>query len=289
MKKLLPVFFFVIMLSPFPHIGAIGEQTPSFDVSSFIEEWYGLRNVIPTDESAEPFAKNSLYKRPDHISIDVWETVETKLLPDDHPAKPILDKIFSKPDINKNGMTLIKAGFRYPPVRSKLNAVVATHPKLKGHLIKTFTDEQPYVNEWSKWLDRIRGAELISEMIKSKEYHHIFKAPKKWIYLIPHRSDHATGKSFLLVVEDMKLEDFEKNKKHWKKKIKKGTLDALHDLLDTLGLVDSVFIDNIPFSRDGKIAFIDTEHSLKWPVPYHKLNMRLSEKNRTYWIKLTQR
>lgn len=263
-------------------------------------EHYREKKAVPStpiDERHSPISRNRQkkyndsflsYKRPDHIPIEVWEQVESKLLPIDHPIKRKLDKIFSIPGVNKNAKSLISAGFRFPPIRTKLNAVVAKHPKLKGFRIKTFTDEQPYPNEWTNWLNRIRGAELIAEMIESRGYHSTFKTPQKWMYLIPNQKENSTGRSFLLVVEDMKLNDNEANKKSWRKNVSVETLDALHDLIETLGLIDSVYIDNIPFSIDGKIAFIDTEHFLKWPVPYYKLNKRLSNKNRSYWTSLTQ-
>lgn len=53
-----------------------------------------------------------------------------------------------------------------------------------------------------------------------------------------------------------------KNEEAWEstKKIRKSKLEALFHLLKEEKLIDSVYIDNIPFSRNGKITFIGTEH-----------------------------
>ena len=53
------------------------------------------------------------------------------------------------------------------------------------------------------------------------------------------------------------------------------------------GLKDSVFPDNIPFTKDGKMAFIDTEHHHLWPVDYYRLERYLSPEMKTYWKNLT--
>ena len=223
------------------------------------------------------------YQRPSTISEGVWDLIEPHLLPMDHPVKKKLDKIFSKPGVNTNGQTLYKAGFRFYPFRGPYQAQISWHPKIKGYYFKGASDSQPIQEEWWSMLARIDGASLIRQEIEDQGYESMFKVPKKWIYLYPD----TCSRHFLLVAEDMRTVSREHNEQLWKKKITPEILDALFILITTLGLKDSVYIDNIPFGKNRKIAFIDTEHTLKWPIAYEILNKRLSPKNLEHWKALT--
>ena len=189
------------------------------------------------------------------ISESQLEIAKPHLLPNDHPL----------------------------PDRTPSNALIARHDKLKGFLVKIYLDNQPIDEEWHQWLKRIHSANMIRNLIEKREYGHLFKAPRKWIYLIPNRSKRCT----LLIVEDMQLVPYDTNLKMWKKAITPEHLDSLYDLLQSLGLLDSVYVDNAAFSKDKKISFVDTEHSLLWPVPFWKLNGRLSPAMKTYWKGIT--
>lgn len=72
----------------------------------------------------------------------------------------------------------------------------------------------------------------------------------------------------------------------WRQEVSKDLLNALYNLLQMLGLIDSVYITNIPFAKDGKIAFIDTEHFHKWPVKFNRLSHSLSNEMNLYWMSL---
>ncbi|MGK5594913.1 MAG: hypothetical protein ACSNEK_06110 [Parachlamydiaceae bacterium] len=76
------------------------------------------------------------------------------------------------------------------------------------------------------------------------------KAPKKVkSYPIKHT---------ILVEEDMFLFSDEENKSLWKSdSVNVEKLDRVFTILKTTGLYDGAKPDNIPFSIDGKIAFID--------------------------------
>lgn len=54
-------------------------------------------------------------------------------------------------------------------------------------------------------------------------------------------------------------------------------LEAFYYLVKSEGLSDSVYAFNLPFCRDGKLAFIDTEHHHEWPVYFQRTLKYLSE------------
>lgn len=222
------------------------------------------------------------------IDDTTWNAISPYLLPQDHPVKEKLDRIFSKPEVLANGKTFKKAGFSYLALRQWDNAVVAWHSKLKGYVIKAYFDDQVGVDYAGCLIRRVTGARAIQEAIDAYHYEHLFKVPQKWIYPIqffqpteikPHK------KFFILVAEDMKLKGRSANAKKWKK-IKKDHLKALFHLVQSLGLFDSIYITNIPFAKDNKIAFIDTEHHHGWPIRLHRLAPSLSSKMQEYWQQL---
>ena len=88
----------------------------------------------------------------------------------------------------------------------------------------------------------------------------------------------------------MQLFTQENNKLLWhSEKVSKELLKNLFQLLDELGLHDCTSIDNIPFSLDGRIAFIDTQTFNKWPIDFSELTHFLSNEMKTYWNQLTKK
>lgn len=228
------------------------------------------------------------YTRPHEIDEDTWNSLTIYFLPFDHPAKEPLDKIFGASRAIANVKALKKAGFTLSKPKKWNNIWVGSHYDLKGYLIKTYTDEQNLC-DFCQWMHRIEGSNAIRCAIEHLGYQEFFKVPKKWIYPIPiHPSEKSTKKHFLMVVEDMCLESSAQNKRCWKnpQKMSKAKLFALYTLLRAEGLNDCVYVDNIPFSEDGKIAFVDTEHFHHWPVKYDRLTPFIPLPFQGYWRSL---
>lgn len=213
------------------------------------------------------------------------EIVRPYLLTDSHPLKKRLDLIFSIQGILKNRDSLMRCGFNVSPTRKWNNLYVAKHSILRGYVIKLFVNEQQGIQEWDNWIARIEGAWSIQAAIERHGYQKFFKVPKKWIYQLPSASLKDGDKQYVLIVEDMDIHDEERNRKKWKDMnyVTKERLDALYCLLKEEGLIDSIYIDNIPISRDGLITFIDTEHVHAWPVNYSRLNNFVPLELKAYW------
>jgi hypothetical protein len=228
-----------------------------------------------------------IQQKPENLSESIWNEAEPYLLPETHPMKKQLDRLFSTPDCIQDGLEFYKLGFQFPPQDNPLRVTVARHPSLKGYVIKVFLDTHPSKQEWKHFIKRIQGADLIRQTIDEKQYQASFKVPRKWLYFIPGKAETLTGHLFLLIAEDMKLVDFDENYNIWKNQVTYEQVYMTWDLIESLGLFDSVYIDNIPFSKDRRIAFIDTEHYLRWPVNYEKFNKYLSGGKKQLWKKLT--
>lgn len=227
------------------------------------------------------------------LPATIQKLVNPYLLPEDHPIKPSLDYLFSSSRVTLNLKSLEKAGFCKCKPRKFTKLVVTKHPAFPGYVFKLYLDAQGFHKdqpEYHYWMLRIQGAEQIRQEILAKNVGHLFKVPKKWIYTLPFKPQPPRGyaiKHFILVEEDMDILSDEENKNLWGSNyVSHQLLDEVYAILTKIGLHDCAKPDNIPFSRDGKIAFIDTQsHGMK--VEYKKMNAFLSKENQEYWKNIT--
>jgi hypothetical protein len=139
---------------------------------------------------------------------------------------------------------------------------------------------------------RVVGANSIRKYIQQNNTQDLFTVPQKWIYLIPRTGASETAKSCLLVAQN--VEDrlrYKENKKKWKSKsVPQATLKALYQMMNDLGLSDSVYPSNVQFTKEGQISFLDTECAYWWPTPprFHILGDYLSDENKAYWLTLCE-
>lgn len=232
------------------------------------------------------------YESPE-VDDAVWEEVKPYLLPANHPAWPKLNRVFCKNRATLSPDEFKKSGFkRWRPGKwSRVSA--SSHPELKEYFIKAYCDvETGIIYDWKKWIHRIEGAETIRDCIKKYHLQEHFAVPHKWIYPLPKNpappnSSRIVRKNFILVCENMRIEEHSKNEKYYKKKMTPRLMQGLYIILQVCGLYDSVYCFNIPFCKDGRIAVIDTEYHHKWPVPFYKLKKSFSKDMGRYWERLT--
>jgi hypothetical protein len=233
---------------------------------------------------------------PSRPSRTVLQEVSPYLIPENHPAKKKLDKIFSKSRALATMNSMKRAGFDASPPRKYTHLVIARHPKLKGLVIKAYLDSQRYPGnkpEHVYWLLRVKGSLLLRESIQAHQWEHLFKVPKKWIYELPAKPRPPATmlrKYFILVEEDMDLCSHEENLERWKNETvaTKSFLKKFFILLNEIGLADCAKPDNSAFSVDGRVAFIDTQtfHEI---VAYEKMVPFLPESMKDYWKQLVKK
>lgn len=224
------------------------------------------------------------------IPLELWHQLEPYFLPEEHPIKRKLDRLFSNQRATLSEETFRKAGLGKVKKRKPTNIVFGQSPFLKGIVIKAFLDTQPPLPEWENWLKRIEGSRCIRQCIKRHHYKQ-FKVPHKWIYPLPaHPSPPLqyshSRKYFILIAEDMDILNRKENLKAYRERMTKECLNQLYVILTEEGLIDSIYPDNVPFTKDGKLAFIDTEHYHKTPIKYHQLLHFLSPAMQNYWQQL---
>lgn len=249
--------------------------------------------VIHHEEVFDHTSPSLPYSRSPHVPKNVWNRLAPYFLPENHPIKRFLDQIFSNSRVILSIKSMKKAGFIHPKPRKWTHLIVTKHSDFPGYIFKVYLDAQRYYKnkpEYLHWLERIQGASKIQAEINRHHWQHFFKVPKKWIYPLPPNPSppkEFLRKNFILVEEDMDIYDEETNYKKWKSQwVTVEKLDALYTLLEKLGLHDCPKPDNIPFSKDGKISFVDTQTINKWPVLYKKLIPYLPSSIKSYWKKL---
>ena len=223
------------------------------------------------------------------LSDDDWQTIIPHLLPADHPAKDALDKIFKgyTPGMNDKE-TFINLGFTTPSIKG-LHIYALFHPTVKGYMIKAYRPAYhaftPPGNDWQTWLKRIECADIYRREIESNKYGKLLKVPQKWIYALPPNPNATeyTPTNFLLVAEDMNLVDKVTNRKYYNKLTTKNHLRAIFNIVTKHGFSDGCSHNNAVWSKDKKIAFVDTETFNKWPVRSHCMKEYLSPNMRRWW------
>lgn len=209
-----------------------------------------------------------------HISDDVWEAVLPYLMPDNHPIKEKLDAIFQNSErVTESRNSLHKAGFKLAPVQGAV-CTAMKHKKIKGYVFKIYTDDQNTRVDWQSWTKRAKGASVLRSTIDYYGYKRLFKVPQKWIYPLPEKPDpqylmEGGRKNFILVAEDMHPIGRKDNWDKWKSVNNKDLLKKLFTIIAVTGAGDCVRANNIPWCKDGKIAFVDTEVIYRWPVIFH--------------------
>lgn len=143
------------------------------------------------------------------------------------------------------------AGFDVSASVSRI--MVASHPAAPGVLFKKYTDDRDEAREErDNFRTRIDGADRLRDYVAKKSLQHIV-VPRKWIRELPD----AFRRRHLLVVERISLCDSDEIARRYHD-VDPGVLRDLCRVVRKFRGVDST-ARNMPFTTDGRIAFVDTE------------------------------
>lgn len=237
---------------------------------------------------------SSAYLRSPTISPEVWEKMKPFFLPETHPLRGKLDRLFSRRVIATQ-RTLKKAGFLTPEPRPFSHSIVTKHKHIKGYIFKMFTDEQN-LNDARLLLTRIMGAKATRMSIERLGWSSMLAVPSKWIYpLPPSKTTGPYKKHFILIAKGMNIYTGERNRNMWFNRMTPQLLRGIYSIVTDVGLSDSLIPSNIPFLRDGGttglqvVVFIDTEHFNSRPIPYYKIVPYLNPAMEKAWKKLVDK
>lgn len=228
-----------------------------------------------------------------YLTDRMQTTIAPYLLPLNHPMKAKLDSIFSASRATENEKSLADAGFEIiagPMKRSYI--IVARHPKIPGYVFKLYLDsEKRYRKEVPHWLSlarRCAGAFGIRKIIERENICH-FVVPDKWLYVLPvyPYSNVLDPEPILLMETDMEPESLEVSTQMWNTVITREHLNELYAILKSGygGSGTMSLFGNVPFTKQGKFAFIDTEKR-KTHLPLKYVKKYFSKDMALYWDSL---
>lgn len=189
------------------------------------------------------------------------KALEPYMLPRNHPLKGYLSILFSTPTMFKSAEHFRKAGFHV--IRGHRKLMVGGHPHVPDYLFKKFPNCMPQVQQLENFLKRQKGAQILRNYIVTHNFKYLV-IPQKWLIKLPRSfSQGDKDRSYILVVDNMDIHrDYDDPKGICRQLYYNMDIDMLTELCTILHAVGGcdAFPRNQPFTKEGKIAFVDTEH-----------------------------
>ncbi len=249
----------------------------------------------PVDEPYAPLeASSSFYPSfSDNptLALQMRQLMRPYLLPMTHPIKPILDALFQKSRVIDSEKGLIDAGFTVLFSQPRSFIRVVKHPSLPGYLLKIYLDTDTNRLEGEAGWERLTKRCIIAEKIRNIiEYHGVktLVVPEKWIYPLPVPQQPQQGQQpVILIVKDMNICNREETKVAWKTKATATTIKELFTVL-SYGYGSASLSNNIPYTKSGTFAFIDTEFKNGKMVSIERPKKYFSPEMQAYWQELIE-
>ena len=170
------------------------------------------------------------------------------------------------------------AGFR--TLRAKEGKIfVLRHKGEDRYIFKKYgSDNGRSANEQlENYQNRVAGAALLRKHITDNDLRRVV-VPQKWICALPAESGSSRNSPYVLIVEHHRILGAEESQERYRHLDAETAREICTILFAFRGLdLTNVPSRNAPFTRDGKIAFIDTE--------YVKLSSKKLRSRRKYYDK----
>jgi hypothetical protein len=126
------------------------------------------------------------------------------------------------------------------------------HKSTRGYLFKKYNNDKDGDDQIRNYMRRIEGARLLRRFIEERGFTRVV-APRKWLYELPR----DFPERYLLVVEKLDLLATDETARAYHRIGKDQTRELATVLYYFRGLNSTAA--NLPFTEDGRVAFIDTE------------------------------
>lgn len=177
-------------------------------------------------------------------------------MPFDDPASIDLRALFRDPDMFDSRRDWSAAGFQVFNRSNNGKIMVARHPQVAGLLFKKYVSDVSQKEQLKNFERRSDGSRRLRDFVESRQLSRVV-IPRKWIVELP-RPLSRRESSHVLVVEQIDLLDDDQTKEAYQR-IDPAVLADLCVVLHHFRGMDSNG-KNLPFTSDGRIALIDTEH-----------------------------
>lgn len=188
------------------------------------------------------------------------------------PIAYAINDLFVDPEMFESFDKFSSEGFRL--IDHAENKIMSgSHKKAPGYLFKKYNNDKSNKDQLRNYMRRIEGAQLLKAFIAERHFKHV-TVPQKWLcelqpsFPAPH----------LLVAEKLDIVPKEETERYYSD-IDEEQLRELATVLYYFRGLNSTAA-NLPFTEDGKIAFIDTERWHKDKDYLRKVGDRLSKDRR---------
>ena len=167
------------------------------------------------------------------------------------PIAHRMGRLFSDPDMFRSYGRFSSAGFSLVD-HSPEKMLVGTHKRAPGYVFKKFSDAMRGDKQVQNYMRRIEGARLIAQFIAERGFSRV-TVPRKWLYELPE----TFPERYLVVAERMDILSKFDTLRRYARIRREQTLELAAMLYHFRGLNSTA--SNLPYTEDGRIAFIDTE------------------------------
>ena len=181
------------------------------------------------------------------------ELIEKHTFPDSS-AKEQLLKLLAQPHIQKafeekDNNALKAAGFT---LHNTWGNIIAQHPRVEGWVIKA---GERFVGG-SNNVRRVEKAELIRNSIARAHLENYITVPEKYLLHIPGKGQELLNKNYLVLAKKLDLADASVST------LPNSIIRKTCRVIRNVGMCDAR-TENVRLTKDGKVAFIDTEPFLE--------------------------
>lgn len=185
----------------------------------------------------------SRYVTAELIARELVRTTETL------PIVSRLSELFTDRRMFESFDRFGSAGFRL--VDHAENKVMAGgHKEVPGYLFKKYNNDKPAKKQILNYMRRVEGARLLRAFITKHGFSRVV-APRKWLYELP--ADFPAR--YLVVAQKL---DLSSDTDHHYDRIDSEQVRELATILYYFRGLNSTAA-NLPFTEEGRVAFIDTE------------------------------
>lgn len=190
----------------------------------------------------------------------------------------VLKGLFREPDMFDTPSNWRKAGFVVEGKGGWSSIMVARHPSVPAYLFKKYSRKISLKEQLKNYQRRAEGADKLLALIAAQQLTWIV-VPRKYLLELPPEFSRKGTVSYVLVVERMGLLESSQSKQLYRQ-ISSEVLRQLCVVLRAFPGLDSG-VRNVPFTRSGQIAFIDTERwADKKKSRLHRLREYLPDEQR---------
>ena len=200
---------------------------------------------------------------PDQIQQELAETAS-------QPFVSVLKELFTDPKMFDSFDRFRSAGFHLVD-HSETKIMAGGHKRLKSYLVKKYNNKRSGKEQLRNYMHRIEGARLLRNFIVDNKFQSVV-APQKFLYELPD----SFSERYLVIAEKFDLVSQRDTERAYERLDRQQGRELAMVLFYFRGLNSTAA--NLPFTENGKIAFIDTERWHHDKDLLRKVGDRLSEK-----------